>query len=82
MSSKSDALRVTTVSPRSSAVGRDHKIGTIVAESSIQRAPTSCRSQVEWHHPFAIENQNSVKRDFKCVGKGAVNRALSRDARF
>jgi hypothetical protein len=60
--------------------GRDHEIGTIVAESGAQGAPTPRRSQVEWHHPLAIESQHPVEPGGQGVGKAGINRALSYDA--
>jgi hypothetical protein len=53
---------------------RDHEIGTIIAESSAQRTPTPHRWQVEWHHPFAVEDQYSVEPECKCVPKAWANR--------
>src|SRR6266481_4286354 len=60
--------------------GRDHEIGTVIAESGAEGAPTPRRSQVEWHDPLAVESQYPVQPSRKRPGKARISRTLSQNA--
>ena len=53
--------------------GRDHEIGAVIAERGAQGAPTSRRSQVEWHNPLAVEGQYPVQPGRKRVSKAWIS---------
>ena len=61
---------------------RNHKIGTVVAKSGAQLAPTSGDLQIKGQNPFAVESQHAVEPSCKRRGEIRVCCSLPRNTAF